>query len=124
MDRDAPGDSDIRIAFTAGIGSWSALGTGAKSIPQSEPTMNFGWFDDNSTDEDFEITVVHEFGHALGCIHEQASPMADIPWNKLVVYEYYLRTYGWDQAKVDWNLFERYKQEDALSSWWDKTSIM
>jgi hypothetical protein len=124
MDRDAPGDSDIRISFTSGAGSWSFVGTGAKTIPQSEPTMNFGWFNDETSDEVFSRTTIHEFGHAIGCIHEQASPVANIPWNKPAVYEYYLRTNGWDQAKVDSNVFRTVAQETALNSNWDKTSIM
>jgi hypothetical protein len=124
MDRDAPGDSDIRISFTSGAGSWSYIGTGTKTIPQSEPTMNFGWFDDETSDEVFSRTVIHEFGHTIGCIHEQASPVVNIPWNKPAVYEYYLRTNGWDQAKVDGNVFAKAEQANSLNSNWDKTSIM
>ncbi|KAF2001659.1 zincin [Amniculicola lignicola CBS 123094] len=124
MDRDAPGDSDIRISFTSGAGSWSQIGTAAKSVPQSEPTMNFGWFNDESTEEVFRRTVIHEFGHAIGCIHEQASPVADIPWNKPAVYEYYLRTNGWNQARVDGNIFAKRAQAITLNTNWDKTSIM
>jgi hypothetical protein len=124
MDRDAPGDSDIRISFTSGAGSWSYIGTGAKTIPQDKPTMNFGWFDDETSDEEFSRTVIHEFGHAIGCIHEQASPVADIPWNKPAVYEYYLKNDGWGQAMVDSNVFAKAAQASTLNSNWDKTSIM
>ena len=39
------GDAEIRIAFVTG-GSWSYVGTDALNITdQSEPTMNFGWFE-------------------------------------------------------------------------------
>jgi hypothetical protein len=124
MERDAPGDSDIRIAFESGAGSWSYIGTSAKNIPQSKPTMNFGWFDDETSDQTFSRTVIHEFGHAIGCIHEQASPVADIPWNKPAVYEHYKRTNGWDQAKVDGNVFTKAATADTLNSNFDKNSIM
>ena len=124
MGRDATGDSDVRISFTSGGGSWSYIGAGAKTVSQSEATMNFGWFDDNTSDEEFSRTVIHEFGHAIGCIHEQASPVADIPWNKPAVYAYYLETNGWDRAKVDGNVFWKAAQENTLNSNYDKTSIM
>ncbi|KAF2742333.1 zincin [Sporormia fimetaria CBS 119925] len=124
LPRDAPGDSDIRISFNPG-GSWSVIGTGAKGVSQSEPTMNYGWFNDESTDEEFSRTVIHEFGHAIGCVHEQASPLANIQWNKPVVYEYYMRTQGWNEAEVDGNVFQTYEPEQTLNSpWWDPTSIM
>lgn len=123
MDRDAPGDSDIRISFNSG-GSWSYIGTGAKTISQSEATMNFGWFDDQTADDEFSRTVIHEFGHAIGCIHEQSSPVANIQWNKPVVYEYYQRTNGWDKAKVDGNVFAVAAQANTLNSRYDNTSIM
>jgi hypothetical protein len=50
--------------------------------------------------------------------------VADIPWNKPAVYEYYLKTNGWDQAKVDGNVFAKAAQANTLNSNWDKTSIM
>ncbi|KAH8679674.1 hypothetical protein BGZ60DRAFT_427995 [Tricladium varicosporioides] len=124
MDRDAPGDSDIRVSFTSGIGSWSYIGTGAKTISQSNPTMNFGWFDDETSDEEFSRTVIHEFGHAIGCIHEQASPVVDIPWNKPAVYEYYLKNDNWDKGKVDSNVFAKAVQANTLNTKFDNTSIM
>jgi hypothetical protein len=65
--------------------------------------MNFGWFTDQTDDGEVMRTTLHEFGHAIGCVHEQASPAAAgvINWNKPVVYAYYLRSMGWDQARVD-----------------------
>lgn len=123
MARDAPGDSDIRISFNQ-PGAWSVLGNWAKNVPQTEATMNFGWFNDQTPDEDFSTTVIHEFGHALGCAHEQSSPAADIQWNKPAVYDYYWKTYGWDQAQVDSQLFWRYDPEATVNSRWDPTSIM
>ena len=35
--------------------------------------------------------VRHEFGHALGMIHEHQNPTAKIPWDKPKVYAYYAR---------------------------------
>tara|TARA_R110002060_G_scaffold44069_8_gene55513 strand:- start:1364 stop:2119 length:756 start_codon:yes stop_codon:yes gene_type:complete len=123
MERDALGDSDIRISFDRD-GYWSALGTNCRNISQDQPTMNYGGMTDNTSDLEFSTAVCHEFGHALGFIHEQASPIANIQWNKPVVYEYYQRVYGWSQASVDFNLFLTANQEDVINSRYDRTSIM
>ena len=37
------GRADIRISFVAGNGSWSYIGTVARQVDQTEPTMNYGW---------------------------------------------------------------------------------
>src|SRR3954469_3962068 len=117
------GPSEIRVAFTPG-GSGSNLGTDCLLIPADQPTMNFGWFNDDTDDEEFSRTVGHEFGHALGCIHEHQSPAANIPWNRQAVYDYYETTYGWTQAQVDVNIFQLYSATTTQFSEFDVLSIM
>lgn len=117
------GNTEIRVSFKEGS-SWSYIGTDALSKGQDKPTMNFGWFDDNTSDTEFKRTVLHEFGHALGAIHEHQSPAASIPWNTEAVYDFYFRTQGWDRAKVDVNIFNRYDQSDITNSSYDSNSIM
>ena len=58
--------------------------------------------------------VIHEFGHAIGCVHEQSSPSINIPWDKEKVYAYYKSRIGWDKAKVDHNVFNRYTQSEVF----------
>lgn len=48
-------------------------------------------------------TTTHEFGHALGLLHEQSYPNG-IKWNKDTVYKYYAKYQGWDKSKVDFNV--------------------
>ena len=48
-------------------------------------------------------TVMHEFGHSLGLLHEQSYPNG-IQWNKDTVYKYYAKYQGWDKKKVDFNV--------------------
>ena len=78
--------ADIRIAFVQGDGSWSYLGTVAKQIASPEATMNFGWLTDGSSDEELREVVLHEFGHALGLIHEHQNPLAGIVWNLSLIH--------------------------------------
>lgn len=118
-DRTAP----IRVSFTSG-GSWSYLGRQSLQISSSQPTMNYGWFNNSTSDSEFSRTTIHEFGHALGMIHEQQHPQAGIPWDKPKVYEYYAETQGWSQAQVDQNLFATYSPSQTNFSAYDKLSIM
>lgn len=86
-------------------------------------TMNLGIGAATSI-EQVRRPVIHEFGHALGCIHEHQSPAASvIQWNEPVV----IRSYafgGWDEAKVRHNVFERYSSGTVTNSQFDGESIM
>ena len=75
------GDAEIRIAFLEGDGSWSFLGTECRDIPANEATMNYGWLTTDSPDDELQRVVLHEFGHALGLIHEHQNPKGGIDWN-------------------------------------------
>jgi hypothetical protein len=117
-------DAEIRISF-AQEGSWSYLGTTALVIDKAEPTMNFGWLEEDTPDEEYERVVVHEFGHALFCIHEHQNPVTSIPWDKEAVYRYYMGPpNNWTKEQVDQNLFARYSKDITQFSAFDPKSIM
>jgi hypothetical protein len=68
--------------------------------------------------------VMHEFGHALGLLHEQSYPGA-VNWKKTdSVYNYYQETQGWDRDKVDFNVFEVANQFYTNGTSYDPKSIM
>jgi hypothetical protein len=117
-------NAEIRISFER-EGSWSYLGTDALTIEPSEPTMNFGWLTEETDDEEYERVVVHEFGHALACIHEHQNPATNIPWDKEAVYRYYQGPpNNWTRDQIDNNLFRRYDKSISQFSAFDAESIM
>lgn len=121
-------DAQIRIAFSADTGSWSAVGTDALVepwFPAHQPTMNFGWLTEATDDEEYSRVVLHEFGHALGCIHEHQSPGAKIKWKKEAVYTAYEGAPNWwTRAEIDHNVLELHNRATTLWSAFDPTSIM
>ncbi len=119
------GEAPIRIAFAMDDGSWSYLGTQALSFPdQDTPTMNYGWLTPETDDDEYARVVLHEFGHALGCIHEHQHPFNGIPWDREKAYEYYRRQQGWSRADVDIQVFQRYDLDQLRFSEFDRDSIM
>jgi hypothetical protein len=116
--------AEIRISFQH-QGSWSYVGTDALSVPSDEPTMNYGWLTPGSPDNEYSRVVLHEFGHALACIHEHQHPEAGIPWDKEAVYSYYTGPpNNWTKAQVDHNLFRKYSASITQFSEFDPASIM
>lgn len=121
----ASGTAEIRISFLDKGFSWSTVGTDALTVPRSRPTMNYGWLEPNTSLREYERVVRHEFGHALGMIHEHQNPAAQgqIPWDRPKVYAYYAQQ-GWSQEDVDFNIFQTYAEELTNHTQFDPTSIM
>jgi hypothetical protein len=113
----------IRVGFLPG-GSYSWIGREALSIPNNVTTMNFGWLIGLS-DALTRQVVLHEFGHALGFIHEHQSPGVAIPWDKEKVYAFYAQPpNNWTREYVDQNIFARFATTQTNYSYYDKLSIM
>jgi hypothetical protein len=116
--------SDIRITFTQ-KGSWSQIGTFCRSVAAPQPTMNYGWLQPASTDDELRRVVLHEFGHALGCIHEHQNPEGGIQWNEPAVYAYYEGPpNNWSPDEVKHNVLEAYSRDLLTFTPVDGTSIM
>lgn len=111
----------IRISF-AHEGSWSVLGSTCLRIADGKPTMNFGWLKPHSSDAELERVVLHEFGHALGLVHEHQLPAGGIQWNKPAVYADLEPR--WSREKIERNLFATIDPAEAAITRLDPSSIM
>jgi hypothetical protein len=79
--------------------------------------MNFGWLDQG--------VVLHEFGHAIGMIHEHQNPLGGIQWNRdNVIRDLSGPPNSWDLATIEHNIFRRYDREHINGTEVDKKSIM
>jgi hypothetical protein len=70
-------DAELRIAFDTDECAWSYIGTDAKGIPLDQPTMNLGFVDGG--------IAAHEFGHAIGLVHQRQNPEGGKQWNETVM---------------------------------------
>jgi len=118
-------EADVRIDFVDGAGSWSTIGTDCHTVPAGEATMNYGWLTDDSDDAEVRRVVLHEFGHALGLIHEHQNPKHAIHWNKpAVIADLSGPPNNWDEPTIEHNMFEAYKPKDVAATDVDPKSIM
>jgi serralysin len=118
-------DTLVRISFKYS-GSWSVIGTTCRQISdKTQPTMNYGWLNTDSADDEIRRVVLHEFGHALGLIHEHQSPGGSISWNRpAVIRDLSGPPNNWSMDTIEHNMFEPYAKADTNFSKLDGNSIM
>jgi serralysin len=117
--------AQIKVGFFKDNKFWSWVGKDVLFNPLSLYTMNFGAFDMVTNEAEIRGTIIHEFGHALGFIHEHQSPAASISWDKEKVYAYFADPPNkWTRGEVDFNIFNKYSRTSTNFSAYDKFSIM
>lgn len=118
--------SHIRITTRMG-GYASMIGSNANTRQyRSQPTM---WLQSVSSKflknyKEYKQLVLHEFGHALGLIHEHQHPGVGINWDTAVLFRYYDSLYKMDRASVKKNVIEKFKSSHGIYGRWDPNSIM
>jgi hypothetical protein len=122
------GAAEIRISFFADDGSWSAVGRDALNtsyFPLHQPTMNYGWLRDDTDDQEYHRVVTHEFGHALGCIHEHQQPKFTRKWDVAAVMKYFQGPPNyWGPDDINHNVLQKYSPQGISATKFDPKSIM
>ncbi|KAH8832750.1 hypothetical protein DL96DRAFT_1551871 [Flagelloscypha sp. PMI_526] len=128
LDNAQSDDAFVRISFDPTKGSWSYTGTVAKNILPPNATMNLGWISNTTTADDIEkATILHEFGHVLGLMHEHQSPARNgkLTLDKEACYAYFGAIMGWSEEVIDAQVLNVYNNADISNySVLDLTSIM
>ncbi|MFO0938145.1 MAG: hypothetical protein U0798_16700 [Gemmataceae bacterium] len=120
-----PGEvGDIRVQFTTKDEWHSAIGHTAKSIPSNQPTLVLGVNERNLDRLALKRHALHEFGHAIGFIHEHQNPTGGIKWNEKRVIEDNKKLNNWNEAKTRANILDEYKGGSLNGSAFDSQSIM
>ena len=136
--------ADIRITFSR-EGAYSRLGKNSTWRDSRMPeSMNFGWLDEpysgsftwkNVTynfqpsrfrsNNEVGAVVLHEFGHAMGMIHEHQNPQGGINWNVAAVQKYFRGPPNyWSNNDIDQNVLSKYSASLLNASNFDPKSIM
>lgn len=137
----------ITITFKLSYGAYSYVGTDCLQ-KQTPETMNLGWVDPPGNlyggkftfnGIEYEVppgearngnavggTVLHEFGHAIGLIHEHQNPTGStIQWDIEKVYqEFSGPPNNWGKAQIDHNILNKYDETQLNTTQFDPKSIM
>lgn len=93
--------ADLRIRFLDGDEpTRKFVGRGALAVAHGSPTMGLAGLLQSNDLALRRAYVLHEFGHALGAVHEHQRPDAPLTWRLSVVNAHYLNLYGWSEAQT------------------------
>ena len=113
--------ADIRIGFDPTDGHWSYPGTAAKNSDKPmRKTMNLALRGERYRD----AVILHEFGHALGLMHEHQHPEHSIQWNEPEVIRDFMASQNWTEQKIRYQVINRLGASYTNFTAFDRHSIM
>jgi serralysin len=117
-------DSDIRVTFK-GTGFWSYIGQRAAAHGKSEPTLSLS-FTSMPTDDYLRRITLHEFGHAIGLLHEHQQPLSTMAWDRQKVLNYFTGPPNcWPVSTVEAQILRpEAHPEEIASTAFDPRSVM
>jgi hypothetical protein len=119
-------NAQIRVSFQDRVGHYSLIGTDS-AVPSFSPnrsrqreSLNI----DPGNAAEYLRVALHEFGHAIGMVHEHQHSRS-IQWDRNKVITHFWLTQGWDAAKTQFNVIDRVNgPEYELTDRRDPKSIM
>ena len=130
--REGP-DANVVINFSSDLAPLatysSELGLNAILLTRQKlPSMNlvFDPDDPKNDDDEFRRVILHEFGHALGLIHEHARPDSKLVWDGNAVRRFYAEQFGdaWDWDDIKKNVIDFYSEKLVDQTNFDPHSIV
>ncbi|OAK98148.1 zincin [Phaeosphaeriaceae sp. SRC1lsM3a] len=103
---------DIIVGFVPKAGCWSQIGTDSrKAAHKLQASMNLDALTSKINPEVQRRKILHEFGHALGLIHQHQNKFGnsyeEVAWNKDAIYAQNGQ-HGWTRAKTEHNVFKKF----------------
>jgi hypothetical protein len=116
-------NADVRVSFKDEM-SFAYVGTDSLAVPRDEPTIVLGTIAQDAPAER-PSTILHEFGHVLGLVHEYATPAGEERIDFSVVYAKAEKEMGWNRETVDHNFRSDPNTSEAyLDKPFDPDSVM
>lgn len=109
--------SDIRVTFEAG-GSWSYVGIAGQHRQADEATLSL------YRNELNRHVILHEFGHALGLLHEHKHPERTIIFDYNKAIAYYSKYHKYSPEQTKYYMLDVYSSDWLIAKPYDILSVM